>query len=80
MRLVFAIQLYFYFVWSLGSENITEWFLYAFLMWIAAYYLHQYNWEKRKSYRMAIALYSMIIYSFIFCCRLISLVGNDITL
>lgn len=80
MRLVFAIQLYFYFVWALGSENIVEWSLYALLMWTSAYYLHRYNWEKRKSYRMAITLYSTIIYCFIFLCRLISLVGNNVTL
>jgi hypothetical protein len=80
MRLVFAIQLYFYFVWALESKDIVEWFLYALLMWTSTYYLHKYNWEKRKSYRMAIALYSLIIYCFIFCCRLLSFVGNDITL
>ena len=80
MRIIFAIQLYFYFMWAIGSENITQWFLYALLMWVCAYYLHQFNWEKRKSYRMAIALYSVIIYGFIFCCRLFSLVGNNITL
>ena len=80
MRLLFAIQLYFYFVWALGSENIVEWFLYALLMWVSTYYLHQYNWENRKSYRISIALYSTLIYCFIFCCRLFSLVGNNITL
>jgi len=80
MRLVFAIQLYFYFVWALGSKDIVEWFLYALLMWTSAYYLHRYNWEKRKSYRMAIALYSTMIYCFIFLCRFISLVGNNIAL
>ena len=80
MRLIFAIQLYFYFVWALGSENLVEWSLYALLMWVAGYYLHQFNWEKRKSYRMAIALYSLIIYCFVFCLRVLSLVGNDISL
>jgi hypothetical protein len=80
MRLVFAIQLYFYFVWAYCSENIIEWSLYALLMWTSTYYLHKYNWEKRKSYRMAIALYSVFIYCFIFLCRLISLVGNNVTL
>jgi len=54
MRIIFAIQLYFYFVWAYGSENLVQWSLYAFLMCVAGYYLHQYNWEKRKSYRMAI--------------------------
>ena len=80
MRIIFAIQLYFYFVWALGSESIAEWSLYALLLWIAAYYLHLYNWESKKNYRLAIVLYSMIIYSFIFCCRLLSFVGYDITL
>jgi hypothetical protein len=80
MRLVFVIQLYFYFIWALESKDIVEWFLYALLMWTSTYYLHRYNWEKRKSYRMAIALYSMLIYCFIFLCRLISLVGNNFTL
>jgi hypothetical protein len=80
MRLVFAIQLYFYFVWAYCSENIIEWSLYALLMWTSTYYLHKYNWEKRKSYRMAIALYSTLIYCFIFSCRLFSLVGSNITL
>lgn len=79
MRLVFAIQLYFYFVWALESKDIVEWFLYALLMWTSAYYLQRYNWEK-KSYRMAIALYSVLIYCFIFLCRFISLVGNNIAL
>ena len=80
MRIIFGIQLYFYFIWASESENLVQWFLYALLMWVAAYYLHLYNWEKRKSYRNAIALYSLVIYCFIFCCRLISLVGNNITL
>ena len=80
MRIIFALQLYFYFVWALGSENIVEWSLYALLLWVAAYYLHIYNWENKKNYRLAIVLYSMIIYCFIFCCRLLSFVGYDITL
>ena len=54
MRIIFAVQLYFYFVWAYGSENLVQWSLYAFLMWVAGYYLHQYNWEKRKSFRMAL--------------------------
>jgi len=52
MRIIFAIQLYFYFVWALGSESIAEWSLYALLLWIAAYYLHLYNWESKKNYRL----------------------------
>jgi hypothetical protein len=37
MRIIFAIQLYFYFVWAYGSENLVEWSLYALLMWVGTY-------------------------------------------
>jgi hypothetical protein len=80
MRIVFFIELCFYFFWAFDSENIIQWFLYALLMWTSAYYLHKYNWEKRKSYRVAIALYSLFIFLVVSCCRFVSFVGNNITL
>ena len=49
MRLIFAIQLYFYFVWAMGSENITEWFLYALLMWISAYICINLTGKKERA-------------------------------
>jgi hypothetical protein len=71
MRLLFGIQLYFYFTWALTSENINEWFLYVLGLWVTGYYLHNYNWELKQHYKKAICLYSLIIFMVVFCFRII---------
>ena len=80
MRLIFGLEIAFYYLWAVESENLSQWFLYALGMWIVGYYIHKFNWEKRKNYRLAIVLYSVIIFAFILSCRLFSLVGNNIAL
>lgn len=80
MRFIFFLELCFYFFWAINSENLVEWFLYALLMWISAYYLHKFNWEKRKNYRLAIVLYNLFIFLIISCCRFVSFVGDNIAL